>query len=98
MQQTAGLILTLLFTIPFFFSWLRSKGEHAGLYEIAIGFAFFAIANIIFFSVLAWISARPFRPGRAQTKNSHFPELVGGLIAREERFRRSWMRSRTMRC
>ena len=87
LQQTTCLILTLLFTIPFFISWLRIKGEHAGLYEIGIGFAFFAIANIIFFSVLAWISARPFRPGRVQTKNSHFPELVGGLIASEKRFR-----------
>ncbi len=86
-QQTTCLILTLLFTIPFFISWLRSKGEHAGLYETGIGFAFFAIANIIFFSVLAWISARPLRPGRVQTKNSHFPELVGGLVASEERFR-----------
>ncbi len=46
-QQTTCLILTLLFTIPFFISWLRSKGEHAGLYETGIGFAFFAIYHFL---------------------------------------------------
>jgi two-component system sensor histidine kinase/response regulator len=56
--QMARLILPLAVTLPFVISWLRLKGEQAGLYRTQFGLAVFATSNIVLFATLIWIGAR----------------------------------------
>jgi PAS domain S-box-containing protein len=68
--QMARLILPLALALPLFIGWLRLQGEHAGLFGTELGFAFFATANIIIFTILVWISAK--------SLNTHTAELMQG--------------------
>jgi hypothetical protein len=86
-EQTRCLILTLALTIPFFISWLRLKGQSADLYEAGLGFSLFGAANIILFSVLAWINAPSPKPSLGQINDRRSPEIAGGFSASEKRFR-----------
>jgi PAS domain S-box-containing protein len=64
--QTARLILPLALALPLFLGWLRLKGEEVGLFGTELGFALFATANIVIFTILVWISARSLNRRTAQ--------------------------------
>jgi PAS domain S-box-containing protein len=68
--QMARLILPLAIALPIFLSWLRLKGEHAGLFGAELAFALFATANIIIFTILIWISAKSLNTRTAQLNQS----------------------------
>jgi PAS domain S-box-containing protein len=68
--QMARLILPLALALPPLFGWLRSKGEHAGLFGEELGFALFATANIIIFSTLVWLSAKSLNTRTAELNQS----------------------------
>jgi two-component system sensor histidine kinase/response regulator len=68
--QMARLILPLALALPPFFGWLRLKGEHAGLFGVELGFALFATANIIIFTILVWISAKSLNTRTAELNQS----------------------------
>ena len=68
--QMARLILPLALALPLIIGWLRLRGEHAGLFGAELGFAFFATANIIIFTILVWVSAK--------SLNTHTAQLMQG--------------------
>jgi PAS domain S-box-containing protein len=68
--QMARLILPLALALPLLIGWLRLRGEHAGLFGAELGFAFFATANIIIFTILVWVSAK--------SLNAHTAQLMQG--------------------
>ena len=68
--QMARLILPLALTLPLFIGWLRLKGENAGLYSTGFGFALFATANVIIFTILIWISAKSLNTRTAELAQS----------------------------
>ena len=70
--QMARLILPLAVALPLFIGWLRLKGEHAGLFGTELGFALFATANIIIFTILVWISAKSLNTRTAELMQSAY--------------------------
>ena len=74
--QMARLILPIALTLPFFIGWLQLQGAQADLYGTEFGFAAFATANIILFTILVWISAKLIEYPhlhRLESKNDHVP-------------------------
>src|SRR5690606_30248683 len=51
-------VLPWAIILPFFFGWLRLKGQELGYYDTGIGLSFFAVSTMVLFTILIWLSPR----------------------------------------
>ena len=51
-------VLPWAILLPFFFGWVRRKGQELGHYDTGIGLSLFAVSNMVLFTLLIWLSAR----------------------------------------
>jgi signal transduction histidine kinase len=51
-------VLPWAILLPFFFGWLRLKGQELGYYDTGIGLSLFAVSTMVLFTLLIWFSAR----------------------------------------
>lgn len=56
--QMARRVLPWAIILPFFFGWLRLKGQELGYYDTTIGLSLFAISTMVLFTLVIWLSAR----------------------------------------
>lgn len=51
-------VLPWAILLPFFFGWLRLKGQELGYYDTEIGLSLFAVSTMVLFTAVIWLSAR----------------------------------------
>ena len=54
-------LLPAAVAIPLVLGWLRLEGQRAGLYGTGLGVALIAVASVVIFTALVWLSARSLR-------------------------------------